>query len=195
MNRKQSFHHLQDMIILNGTDAIVRLRGPSRSPVMDQLTASALARMKAKTRRCFFAAFKSLSTRLVRWPNNFRFHVLQNDFALICCRRTSRKLSQRARKAKCTRCSCIPQLRLCSLGLEKKTACKFEAGHSRKLANSLLHFPSILMIVQTLQKDTKIKNCLLPVVPFPFGCSPLCYRLTGARRSTDGPKQKENKGK
>lgn len=120
MNRKQSFHHLQDMIILNGTDAIVRLRGPSRSPVMDQLTASALARMKAKTRRCFFAAFKSLSTRVVRCPNNFRFHVLQNDFALICCRRTSRKLSQRARKAKCTRCSRIPQLRLCSLRLEKK---------------------------------------------------------------------------
>lgn len=41
----------------------------------------------------------------------------------------------------------------------------------------------------------KIKNCHLPVVPSPFGCSPLCYRVTGASRSADQPKEKDNKGR
>lgn len=75
---------------------------------------------KLKPADVFGRLFKSLHVRLVHWTNNFGFHVLRNDFALISCRRTNRKLSQRARKANCTRCSCIPELRPRSLGMKEK---------------------------------------------------------------------------
>lgn len=121
MTKISSFHHKQEVIILNGTDGIVRHRGPSRSPVMDVISWQPRLwhECKRKPADVFLPPSKVFPVRLVRCPNNFRFHVLQNDFALICCRRTNRTLSQRGRSANCTRCSRIPQLPLALIRDEK----------------------------------------------------------------------------